>query len=135
MGMQYPLFFLLGLGGGMSRGPTEAPWVAFHKAWIYFIPLNVSVCGKILWKRNGNPLWYSRLENPTDRSLMGHSPWGHEGLDMIERTRTTCGNGPVRLFSLGLFSGFSVVFISRSGEVAEELHSSTSSSKSAVVHR
>ena len=57
--------FFLGWGGGMSRGPTEAPWVSFHKAWIYFIPLNVSVFGKILWKRNGNPLWYSRLENPT----------------------------------------------------------------------
>ena len=27
---------------------------------------------------NGNPLQYSCLENPMDRSLAGHSPWGHK---------------------------------------------------------
>ena len=30
---------------------------------------------KILWKGNGNPLQYSCLENSTDRSLEGYSPW------------------------------------------------------------
>ena len=29
---------------------------------------------------------YSCLENPTDRSLAGYSPWGHEELDMTEVT-------------------------------------------------
>jgi len=27
---------------------------------------------------NGNPLRYSYLENPTQRSLTGYSPWGHK---------------------------------------------------------
>ena len=30
---------------------------------------------------NGNPLQYSCLENPTDRSLAGYSPWGHKVSD------------------------------------------------------
>ena len=29
----------------------------------------------------GNPLQYSCLENPTDRSLAGYSPWGHKVSD------------------------------------------------------
>ena len=34
---------------------------------------------------HGNPLQYSCLENPHgQRSLVGYSPWGHEGLDMTE---------------------------------------------------
>ena len=34
---------------------------------------------------HGNPLHYSCLENPHgQRSLVGYSPWGHEGLDMTE---------------------------------------------------
>ena len=34
---------------------------------------------------NGNPLQYSCLENPHgQRSLAGHSPWGHKELDMTE---------------------------------------------------
>ena len=34
---------------------------------------------------NGNPLQYSCLGNPTERSLVGYSPWGHEELDMTEQ--------------------------------------------------
>ena len=34
---------------------------------------------------NGNPLQYSCLENPVERSLAGYSPWGHKELDMTER--------------------------------------------------
>ena len=30
----------------------------------------------------GNPLQYSCLENPVDRSMAGHSPWGRKDLDM-----------------------------------------------------
>ena len=30
---------------------------------------------------NGNPLQYSCLENPVERSLVGYSPWGHKELD------------------------------------------------------
>ena len=35
---------------------------------------------------HGNPLQYSCLENPRDRILEGHSPWGHKELDMTEAT-------------------------------------------------
>ena len=38
-----------------------------------------------LRKGNGTPLQYSCLENPTDRSLVGCSPWGHEELDSTEQ--------------------------------------------------
>ena len=34
---------------------------------------------------NGNPLQYSCLENPMNRSLVGYSPWGRKELDMTER--------------------------------------------------
>ena len=34
---------------------------------------------------NGNPLQYSRLENPHgQRSLAGYSPWGHKESDTTE---------------------------------------------------
>ena len=34
---------------------------------------------------NGNPLQYSCLENPMDRSLAGYSPWGCNESDSTER--------------------------------------------------
>ena len=35
---------------------------------------------------HGNPLQYSCLQNPHgQRSLVGYSPWGRKGLDMIEQ--------------------------------------------------
>ena len=38
---------------------------------------------------HGNPLWYSCLENPHERrSLLGYSPWGHEGSDITEQLST-----------------------------------------------
>ena len=38
---------------------------------------------------HGNPLQYSCLENPHgQRSLTGHSPWGHKESDTIERLST-----------------------------------------------
>ena len=38
---------------------------------------------------NGNPLQYSRLENPHgQRSLAGYSPWGHKESDTTERLST-----------------------------------------------
>ena len=42
---------------------------------------------------NGNPLQYSCLENPMERSLSGCSLWGHKELDMTERRtkQQTCG--------------------------------------------
>ena len=33
---------------------------------------------------NGHPLQYSCLENPMDRRVWGHSPWGHKELDMTD---------------------------------------------------
>ena len=72
-------------GGGMSRGPTEAPCVSFYKAWIYFIPLNVSVFGKILWKREWQPTpVFLPGDSHRQRSLVGYSPWGHKGVDTTE---------------------------------------------------
>ena len=41
--------------------------------------------GRSSGKGNGNPLQYSCLENSHgQRSLAGHSPWGHKELDMTE---------------------------------------------------
>ena len=37
----------------------------------------------------GNPLQYSCLENPGQRSLVGCSPWGPKGSDMTEATGHT----------------------------------------------
>ena len=41
--------------------------------------------GKILWRRGGNPLQYSCLENPQgQRDLVGCSPWGCKESDINE---------------------------------------------------
>ena len=37
-------------------------------------------------KGHGNPLQYSCLENPLDRSLVGYSPWGLKELGMTKVT-------------------------------------------------
>ena len=180
MGIQYPLFFLLVVGGGWVEAPqrllgspfTRRGFISSHLMYLYFSlscigegngnPLQCSclenprdggawwaaVCGvtqsrtRLKWlsavamylclgrssgKGNGNPLQYSRLENPTGRGAWWatvHGVYSPKGWTR-QSAQTICGNTPVRLFSLGLFSGFSVVFISRSGEVAEELCSST----------
>ena len=39
-----------------------------------------------LGRSHGNPLQYSGLENPMDRSLAGYSPEGCKDLDMTEVT-------------------------------------------------
>ena len=40
---------------------------------------------------HGNPLQYSRLENPHgQRSLVGYSPWGRKELDTTEKLSTKC---------------------------------------------
>ena len=36
---------------------------------------------------HGNPLQYSCLENPGQRSLAGYSPWVHKELDITELNR------------------------------------------------
>ena len=44
--------------------------------------------GRSLGGGHGNPLQYSRLENPQgQRSLAGYSPWGHKELDTTEATK------------------------------------------------
>ena len=46
--------------------------------------------GKIPGERNGNPVQYSYLENPTDRrSLAVYSPWGCKEWDTIYLLDTT----------------------------------------------
>ena len=43
--------------------------------------------GRSLGGGHGNPLQYSRLENPQrQRSLVGYSPWGHKESDTTEAT-------------------------------------------------
>ena len=44
--------------------------------------------GRSLGGGNGNPLQYSCLENPIERSVMGYSPWSHKELDTTEHTHT-----------------------------------------------
>ena len=45
--------------------------------------------GKIPWRRHGNTLQDSCLENPhKQRSLVGCSPWGHKESDTTERLST-----------------------------------------------
>ena len=41
--------------------------------------------GRSPGEENGNPLQYSGLENPMDRSLVGYSPWGRKELDTTEQ--------------------------------------------------
>ena len=45
--------------------------------------------GKVPWRRAGQPLQYSYLENlHGDSSLAVYSPWGREELDMTEQIST-----------------------------------------------
>ena len=53
---------------------------AMQETW--FDPL----VGKIPWRRHGNPLQYSYLENlHGQRSLVGYSPWGCKESDRTEQ--------------------------------------------------
>ena len=64
--------------GRMVKNPP-AVWETQVRPWI----------GKIPWRRHGNPLQYSCLENPRgQRSLAGYSPWGQKELDTTERLST-----------------------------------------------
>ena len=44
--------------------------------------------GRLLGDGNGNPLQYSCVENPVDRSLVGYSPEGLKESDRTERVNT-----------------------------------------------
>ena len=57
---------------------------------------------------HGNPLQYSCLENPTDRGLVGYSPWGLKESDMTEQLSTAqhiSQNGNNSLLSNSLIKG------------------------------
>ena len=45
---------------------------------------------KIPWRRKWQPLQYSCLENPWQRSLVGYSPYDHTELDTTEATQQAC---------------------------------------------
>ena len=50
-------------------------------------PSSIPRSGRSLGGGHGNPLQYSRLENPhRQRSLVGYSPWAHKELDTTEAT-------------------------------------------------
>ena len=42
--------------------------------------------GRSPGRAHGNPLQYSCLENPMDRSMAGYGPQGHKELDITEAT-------------------------------------------------
>ena len=68
-----PVF--LGFPGG-----SDSKESAYNVGDLGLIPV-----GKIPWRRNGDPLQYSCLENPYgQRSLAGYSPWGHKEMDKTE---------------------------------------------------
>ena len=46
---------------------------------------SISGLGRPPGEGNSNPLQYSCLENPSQRSLAGYSPWGCKELDRTER--------------------------------------------------
>ena len=46
---------------------------------------SISGSGRSPGGGNGNPLQYSYLDNPAQRSLVGYSPWGRKESDMTER--------------------------------------------------
>ena len=48
-------------------------------------PGSIPQSGRCPAEGNGNLLQYSCLENSTDRSLAGYSPWGHRELDTTEQ--------------------------------------------------
>ena len=41
--------------------------------------------GRLPGEGNGNPVQYSCLGNPSDRSLVGYSPWSHKESDTTEQ--------------------------------------------------
>ena len=49
-------------------------------------PGSIPGSGRSPGEGNGNPLQYSCLENPIERSTVGsYSPWGHKESDTTER--------------------------------------------------
>ena len=68
----------------------HAPYSGFVRYWgawgtcpaHFEVQLNLSMAITFIWRRNGNPLQYSCLENSHgQRSLVGYSPWGHKESD------------------------------------------------------
>ena len=78
----------------MESGKGTSKWGSFLACTVYVVLLrwlsgkepscsagnegSIPGSGKSPGEGNGNPLQCSRLENPTDRNLMGYSPWGHK---------------------------------------------------------
>ena len=55
-------------------------------AWNVGDPGSIPGLGRSLGEGNGNPLRYSCLENPRDRSLVGRHLWGHTESDTTDVT-------------------------------------------------
>ena len=49
-------------------------------------PVSIPGPGRCPGGGHGNLVQHACLENPTDRSLMGYSPWGHKESDVTEAT-------------------------------------------------
>ena len=64
---------------------------------------------QILWRRHGNPLQYSCLENPHgQRSLAGCSLWGHKESDTTDQLSTAHSTAQPQITLPGLWALSSV---------------------------
>ena len=71
----------------VSAGGSDGKGSAFHAGDLG----SVSGLGRSPGEGHGNPLQYSRLENPhRQRSLVGYSPWDYKASDMAERLIQHC---------------------------------------------
>ena len=91
----------LGFIPGLGNFPGEGIGYPLQYYWIFLVSQKVKnrlKCrkpgfnprfGKILWRRHGNPLHSSCLENPhRQRSLAGYSPCGCKESDTTEQLNT-----------------------------------------------
>ena len=68
------LFSVYPVGSALKNLPANARDLGLIPGW-----------GRSPGDVNGNPLQYSCLDNPIQRSLVGYSPWGRKGSDMTEQ--------------------------------------------------
>ena len=75
---------------------NEYPGLSFRIDWFDLLAVlgtlkcSIPGLGRFPGGGQGNPLQYSCLKSPGQRSLglAGYSPWGHKELDMTERLNT-----------------------------------------------
>ena len=85
---------------GSRRSPGEGIGYPLQYSWASLVAQLVknlpamqetwvrSLGWKIPWRRHGNPLHYSCLENPRGQSLEGYGPWVQKEVNMTEPLST-----------------------------------------------